>query len=134
MTLRRRDAQGRGRLAAPQPAEDTNRLTPHFCLAYLSPAHRVSDCEQAERAAFACKVEEMCRLTWAELTLAPRHGAGGEKIRRSEIRTAIPTAITDDVDHFLAFRFDGLKAVVGFRRGRVFHVVWLDRAFSVYRH
>jgi hypothetical protein len=134
VTLRRREAQGKGKLAAPQPAQDTNPQTPLFCLAYLAPTHRVSNCEQAERAAFACKLEEMCRLTWAELTLAPRHGAGCEKIRRSELRVAVPAAVTEDVDHFLAFRFDGMKAVVGFRHGRVFHVVWLDRAFNVYQH
>ena len=42
----------------------------------------------------------------------------------------IPSVITPDVK-ILAFRF---CAMVGFRDGVIFHVVWLDRGFTLYDH
>jgi hypothetical protein len=73
------------------------------------------------------------QLTWIQLQLTPRHGLGSEKIARAAIRPIIPD-IAKGVEFFLAFRFSGMKPMVGMRRGAVFHVLWLDRDFSVYPH
>jgi hypothetical protein len=34
----------------------------------------------------------------------------------------------------LAFRAYDLVAMVGYRKGRIFHVVWIDREFKLYAH
>jgi hypothetical protein len=108
-------------------------LTPVFSLRHIASGWGVRDCERDDQAAFALTVEKLSRLTWQQLRNAPRHGAGTEKIARNALRAAIPSSITDDVD-FVALRFSGRKAMVGFRSDEVFHVVWLDRAFELYRH
>ncbi|EON5346137.1 hypothetical protein ACLGGI_005146, partial [Escherichia coli] len=63
-----------------------------------------------------------------------RHKLGFEKIARGAIKAGIPSHITEDVDHFLAFRFDDLKAMFGYRLGSTFFVIWLDREFNLYKH
>jgi hypothetical protein len=111
----------------------TDGETPVFCLRHLAEGWRVSDCERDDQAAFAVTLEKLSRLTWQEIRGAHRHGMGTEKIARTSFRVPVPSGITEDVQ-FLAVRFNGLKAMVGFRSGVTFHIVWLDRTFEVYRH
>lgn len=75
----------------------------------------------------------MSQMTWNELHIAPKHGAGSEKISRTAIKRPIPQHITEDVS-LLAFRFDGKKPMVGYRSGPTFHIVWFDRNFILYDH
>jgi len=86
-----------------------------------------------EKAAFAEKLRRISQLTWAELRQEGRHGLGYEKIARSAIRPGIPIHVKDDVN-FIAFRFDGLKAMIGYKEADIFHIIWLDRNFKVYKH
>lgn len=72
-------------------------------------------------------------MSWLEIRNAPRHGLGTEKISRDSLKVIVPASITEDVQ-FLALRFSGMKPMVGFRRNEIFHVVWLDRAFSLFNH
>ena len=72
-------------------------------------------------------------MTWAQIRASDRHASGYEQIARSSIRGAIPPDITEDVS-FIAFRFCAKAPMVGYRDGAVFHVIWLDRDFSLYRH
>jgi hypothetical protein len=120
-----------------QPRESasgsTDGLPPVFCLRYLSPPFCVTDCQPNEQAAFALTLRRLSALTWQQIKGAPRHGLGTEKISRTSIRAPIPAGITEDVD-FLAFRFNGKAPMVGFRSNQVFHVVWLDRVFTLYEH
>ena len=104
-----------------------------FCLAHLHRDYCVTCCDRADQAAFALALRERSQLTWQQLRHAPRHGLGSEKIARDSIRATIPE-IAKGVDHFLAFRFSGLKPMVGLRRGTVFHIFWLDRDFTLYDH
>jgi len=67
------------------------------------------------------------------ITNSPRHGLGYEKIARTSIRAPIPTDITDDVT-FIAFRFYGKAPMVGYREGYIFHILWIDRDFTLYSH
>ena len=110
-----------------------DQLPPLFSLRYLSPGHCISKCNRAERAAFADRLRRISQLTWAELRQAPRHGLGYEKIARNAIKPGIPRHIKDDVK-FIAFRFDALKSMIGYKEGDVFHIIWLDRSFDVYDH
>lgn len=95
--------------------------------------HSVSDCDRRHQAAFAVALYEHAKMTWLDITLAPRDGLGIEKISRSSLRVSIPEEITPDVE-FIAMRFHGEAPMVGYRDGRTFHIVWLDPGFTVYRH
>ena len=41
---------------------------------------------------------------------------------------------TEDVKFLLAFRFDQMKPFVGFRNRFIFHVLFIDRDFTLYKH
>jgi hypothetical protein len=58
---------------------------------------------------------------------------GYEKIAKKSIRATIPTHIKDDVV-FIAFRFYGKAPMVGYREDVVFHLLWIDRDFTLYQH
>ena len=77
---------------------------------------------------------KLSQLPWKELRQAPRHGLGYEKIKRHSIKSGIPLHITDDVDHFIAFRFHDKAPMVGHRQERIFYIFWIDRDFSLYDH
>lgn len=72
-------------------------------------------------------------MTWNELIQAHRHGMGQETIPAFRIKRPMPRHITDDVT-MIAFRFSGLKTMVGYRQDGTFHIVWFDRDFSLYTH
>ena len=107
------------------PLIDYNSHPPHFSFEYMDRNLCISNCDRDERARFAKKLHELSQLTWRQITLADRHGNGSEKIRRSSLKPAIPGHVTDDVD-FIALRFCGKKPMVGYRRERVFYVIWFD--------
>ena len=90
-------------------------------------------CKLREKADFADALHKRSQLTWNEIQNAPRHGLGSEKMPRSRIQASIPSHVTPDVT-FLAFRFSGRKAMVGYRQGHIFYVMWLDRDFTLYDH
>ena len=52
---------------------------------------------------------------------------------RDRIHTSIPPHVSPEVI-FLAFRFSGRKAMVGYRQEHIFYVMWLDRDFTLYDH
>ena len=45
----------------------------------------------------------------------------------------MPPHITGEVN-LLAFRFFGRRPMVGYRNRTTFHVLWLDRDFTLYSH
>ena len=131
--VKSRKLPDQGRVAGRQTrVVSTDGHNPHFCLCNLSAGYRVSNCQQADRAAFASWLDIRSQMTWLDLTLAPREGLGREKIPRGSIRPAIPTKITPDVEHFLSFRFGDDARVIGYRTDEVFHIVWLDPNHDVY--
>lgn len=108
---------------------------PSFSLRYVRKGYCVSDCQKDDKAAFADAVRKITQCSWQELYSKDRHALGFEKISRDSIKgDSIPNVITPDVQ-LLAFRFSGKKPMVGFRgRDNVFYVLWLDRAFRLYKH
>jgi len=125
----------KGKLAGPARPVETppQQQTPIFCLHYLKGDYCLSACEQSEKAAFAEKLHQLSKLTWAEICQAHRHGMGFEKITRDQLRCSIPPHISTDVN-ILAFRFCGKAPMLGYRDGRTFHVLALDRNFTAYPH
>jgi hypothetical protein len=97
----------------------------NFCFSGMSQEHK---------AFFGDAVFRRRQLSWSAIKAAPRHGLGFEKISRDNIKAAIPAFIKDDVDHFLAFRFSGLRPMVGYRVRDIFYVLWFDHDFTLYKH
>jgi len=113
--------------------ESTNNRTPLFCLEYLQPEYCLSNCQKEEKAAFADALFKRSKMLWSEIIETGRHAAGCETIKRDAIRASIPTHLTEDV-RFLALRFKGKAPMVGYREGRIFHILWIDRNFTLYKH
>lgn len=109
------------------------KLPPIFSLRDLEKDYCVLKCQQQDKAAFADTLRKISSLTWAQLKSCSRHSFGYEKISRSSIRVAVPERLSDDVN-FIAFRFSGMKAMIGYREREIFHILWLDRDYSVYHH
>jgi len=124
------------RIAPPPPLPSTRNYDlepPIFCFRYLDKTHGLDSCDKDEKAAVVSTLYKLSQLSWRELRLAPRHGVGYEIINRNSFRVPIPNYITPDVD-LIAFRFSGLKPMVGYRDEAIFRIVWLDRSFEVYDH
>ncbi|CAI9007967.1 hypothetical protein [Pseudomonas sp. IT-P294] len=116
-----------------EPADNPDLKPPVFSFEYLQQGYCVSDCSAEERGGVLGKIRVLSQLTWQQLRQAPRHGLGYEIIDRSSLKPAIPLVVTEDV-HLIAFRAIGMAPMVGFRFGRIFHVLWVDRAFTLYDH
>ena len=125
-----------GKSASAQSAPiDLDRLPPIFSFEHMRAGNGYSvDCCDAEhRAALAARLFKLSQMTWLNIKNSPRHGLGTEKIARSSIRAPIPQKVTEDAS-LLALRYNGKAAMVGYRDGRVFYVVFLDHTFDLYSH
>ncbi|HHH3217552.1 TPA: hypothetical protein ACPY7G_003640 [Morganella morganii] len=118
----------------PESSGNSDLKHPKFSFCYLQRSHCISNCQKDEKVGFADKLCRISQLSWRQIKAENRHGLGFEKISRRAIKAGIPSHITEDVDHFLAFRFDGMKPMVGYRLGSTFFVVWVDRDFTLYDH
>lgn len=107
---------------------------PVFCLKHIHNKHSLDSCTKEEKVALINKMAMLSKLTWDEIQLAPKHGLGTEKISRGSIKTSVPGFITKDVTHLFAFRFKGKAPFVGHKSGSVFHVIYIDRDFTLYSH
>lgn len=92
----------------------------------------MADVDQERRAALAMTMYERCQMTWAEIMAGGRHGSGIEKVPTYKLPASAKT-FSRDIE-FIAMRFHGLAPMVGYRSGRVFHVIWLDPKFNLYAH
>lgn len=127
-------------------AEKGNRITAHevnesssgqrcpvFSFEFLQPSYCISKCESVEKVAFTDQMRTLSQMTWMQIMFAPKSGLGSEKIPQHIIRAGIPSHITADIT-FLALRFYGKAEMVGYRENRIFHVLWFDRDFTLYKH
>lgn len=129
-------AKGGKHIAAPAITveESPQKQHPAFCFQHLRKSYCLSKCEQEEKIAFIERLHTLSQMTWADIHHAPRKGLGTEIISQDSIKgDGIPSHLTPDVN-LIAFRFQGNKPMVGYRIGRIFHVLWLDRDFSLYDH
>jgi hypothetical protein len=119
------------RIKQPDTPASPDKRRPVFCLEYLDRDYCLSRCTKEEKAAFADTLHKLSKLDWLSLKLADRKGIGYEKIDRKSIKGSIPAVATSDVI-FIRFRFYGKKPIVGFRAGRVLHIIWVDRNHTLY--
>ena len=122
-----------------EPSSRKNFSTQHehpiFCLKYLDRKHySLSVCTKEEKAAFADTLDRLSQLTWAEISKSSRHGLGYEKISQNSIRATIPKHIRLDDIILITFRFYGKAPMVGYRENIIFHILWIDRDFTLYQH
>ncbi len=125
---------GSSRLTAEEPADYSNMPLLFSLERIQSGAYCLSSLDKDHKAAFADAMFKRKALTWNEIHKSNRHGLGYEKIPVSSIKVTLPKFITDDQTHLLAFRFNGLKPMVGYRTKNVFYVLWFDHDFSLYNH
>jgi len=122
------------RLTVEKP-EDYNKMVPLFSLERLqSGNYCLSSLDRDDKAAFADSIFKRKDLTWNQIQQMDRHGLGCEKIAVTNINTSVPRFITEDQTNLIAFRYNGLKAMVGYRSKNVFYALWFDHNFSVYDH
>lgn len=123
------------KIATPSQTRDTSpeQQKPIFALCYLRRDYCLSTCSKDEKAAFADTLHKLSQITWNEISSSSRHGVGYERISRDAIRSGIPAHLKEDVN-FIAFQFFGKAPMVGYRDENIFHVIWIDRAFSLYDH
>ncbi len=115
------------------PLESPDLRPPIFSFEHMVDGYCVKSCEQEERSAFALSLHKRGRLSWRQLRFISKHKLGYEKIERSSLRVGLPSKVTPDVT-LIAFRFHGMKAMIGYRDERIFHIIWLDPKFKVYHH
>lgn len=121
--------------AEPAKPVSTNTLRPIFSFEHMKEGggYSVDCCQQDDQAHLALRLHKLGRMTWGEIANAPRHGLGTEKISQKSMNVALPAVVTEDVN-LLALRFSGKKPMVGFRDGRIFHILFLDKDFTAYPH
>ena len=133
--IKAKEANGGPRIKSPSSGsqhDSTQNTTPLFCFCGLTGNYCLSKCNGEQKSAFADTIHKLSKLTWAQIATADRHGSGHEKIARGSLRgVTIPADLTEDVD-ILAFRFCGMMPMLGYRLGRVFHVIALDRNHVAY--
>ena len=112
------------------PSSSIMDRRPKFSLKYLGGSYCLSKCTKEEKAAFADKLHYLSQQTWGQIFQAGRHGAGFEKIE--EKISWLPEIFSGK--KIIAFRFSGMKAMLGFSDKEVFYILGLDRNFTGYGH
>ena len=131
--LEAKKAKAGSQLKAPSiiATNSTQSENPIFCLCFLQRDFCLSKCNPEERCAFADTLHKLSQTTWAQIQSSNKHARGCEIIPRSSLKFVPPRHVTDDVP-ILAFRFFGKMPMLGYRDGRVFHVIALDRTHDAY--
>ena len=112
--------------------EDYDLLPPLFSLQYLQKGYDLKN-DKDSKVAFFDQMFKLSQIPWKQINQAHRHGLGYEKINQSALKVSIPKFINPDVT-LIAFRFDGLAPMIGFRDKNVFYVLWFDTDYNVYKH
>lgn len=117
------------------PPASTNDLKPVFSFEFMANGNgfSVPCCNRDELGHLAQKLFTLSQMTWVEIIQSGRHGLGTEKIATASLKTALPAKVTEDVT-LLALRYNGLKAMVGYRDDRIFHILFIDHNFTLYDH
>jgi len=128
------NSKGKLGVSSEEP-QNYNEKTPIFSLEKLQAGkYCLSDLGQREKADFSMAIYKRRNMKWKEIMQADRHGLGTEKIAKNAINAPIPKFLTEDVEELLAFRFSGMKPMVGFRQRETFFVLWFDDDFTLYPH
>lgn len=90
-------------------------------------------CSMNDYAALLKKLKMLSLSDWNTINSAPRHGLGYEKLSKDILNVKLPSDIPEDANLY-AFRYKGKHPMVGFRKGDVFHIIFLDIDFTLYNH
>jgi hypothetical protein len=63
---------------------------------------------------------------------ADKHGSGSEKIPRNQLKLAVPSYVTEDVEFFTVVRFHGKCPMIGYIHEGIYYILWLDRNHVAY--
>ena len=122
------------RLTVIQPP-NYDKLPPIFSLEKLvGDKYCFSNLDDTDKKQFAESIFKRKNLSWSDIKKANRHALGFEKISKDSIKGSKPSFITDDMNEFLAFRFNGKKPMVGYRTQNIFYVLWFDLDYTLYKH
>lgn len=119
--------------------ENMDRLPPVFSLTEMQDGiFDLTLCQNEEKCSLIDRIRLLSKITWQQLKSSHRHGIGYEKIEFEAIigqnTLKKKTEIENQGYKLIAFRFHGKAPIVGYRDGRIFHLVWIDRDFSLYNH
>lgn len=104
-----------------------------FSFRHLQSPYHIVDCDNYDKIALLERMVKLCCLSWNQVISTQRHGFGTETIRRSSIGPRLPSVVTPEIT-LIAFRFSGLKSMIGFRAQDIFQVLFLDHDGTVYDH
>ena len=123
------------RIKATEDTTQFNLEHPVFCFRYLNKDFHINECIADEQVALLKTLMSLSALTWEQIRQSGRHAMGGEKIDRDSIKSGLPPdAIMTKDQSFIAFRFLGKTPFVGVRNKFVFHIIYIDRSFTLYKH
>lgn len=109
---------------------------PVFCFKHLQNVS-IKDCTDADIFyKFLDRLQKLSSLGWKEIRTSQRHGFGMEKISVNEIKPQMPSIITPEVSHLMAFRANGNNLpFLGIQKDVIFHVIFIETNFGdVYEH
>lgn len=89
---------------------------------------------QEDKAQFAEAIFKRKDLTWNQINSSGRHGLGHEQLPKNQIKAPNPRNVTHDREHYMVFRFNGMKPMVGYRINQIFYVLWFDHNMTLYNH
>jgi len=113
--------------------DESFHQTPVFCFLYLEAGFDIDSLDDKEKAMALKRINKMRKMKWQDIMAANRHGLGYEKIAYDSIKVGIPSIITPDVN-ILAFRCFNMMPMLGWKNGRILHLVWFDPHGKVYDH
>jgi hypothetical protein len=130
----RRPTQHSGKnIAAPEQLESSNTKHPVFCFQYMDSDFGTEKCEKNEKVDVLRKLCQLSQQSWLDLLQKLKIQGGFTTIPREQLRRPTPAHVTEDTP-IIKVRFKDAKTLVGYRDGVVFHIVWIDRDYSLYNH
>lgn len=81
------------------------------------------------------KLVKITSVTWLQLELKNKRDGGLERISKKCFKKPLPSVITDDIDKLCVLRFASQECrLIGFRRGNIFYILFIDPDLSLYDH
>lgn len=92
------------------------------------------DCTIKDLVSLIRKLKVLGTKTWTEISRSGKHELGCEILKTCELRKPLPSSVPANIDKVMCFRYKEKAPMIGFREGSVFHIVFLDRDFTLYQH
>ncbi|AVF43574.1 hypothetical protein [Acinetobacter nosocomialis] len=133
MGIKKPNVQKSGKIATPPENNIKDEECLVFSFRYTQNNHCLSKCEKHEKLDLLDSIFQRREMTWKEIIVADRHKLGSEKIERKSLKVTVPNSVPKDAKIW-ALRFCDLAPMVGYYENNIFYILWLDRAFKVYKH